>query len=430
MMILGEENLVGYPEIDRLVGDRSNLFVLWVEEDLVSDLRERQRWRTPEWTPRKRRTMGGMHMNDRTVAGGPDGRRIRPRHYPARPRVESRRVPASPQSLQRLAGMARAPGGNKPKLLDQVREAIRMRHYSIRTEEAYVGWIRRFILFHGKRHPLEMGEDEITQFLSALAVQGEVSASTQNQALCALVFLYRHVLGQNLGWLDDVVRAKRPQRLPVVLTRPEVRALLGALDGVHWIMVSLLYGSGLRLLECLRLRVKDMDFSSHQILIREGKGHKDRRTMLPAAVKEPLADHLDRVHQRHQHDFAAGFGRVYVPDALQRKYPNANREWGWQWVFPASQISLDPRSGEHRRHHLHESVLQRAVKETARTIGLTKATNCHTLRHSFATHLLEDGYDIRTIQELLGHRDVKTTMIYTHVLNRGGKGVYSPMDRL
>ena len=274
--ILDEENLEGYLEIDRLVGDRSNLFVLRVKGDLVSDLRERQLWRTPEWTPRKRRTMEGMHMNDRTVAGGPDGRRIRPRHYPARPRVESRRVPASPQSLQRLAGMARAPGGNKPKLLDQVREAIRMRHYSIRTEEAYVGWIRRFILFHAKRHPLEMGEDEITQFLSALAVQGEVSASTQNQALCALVFLYRHVLGQNLGWLDDVVRAKRPQRLPVVLTRPEVRALLGALDGVHWIMVSLLYGSGLRLLECLRLRVKDMDFSSHQILIREGKGHKDR----------------------------------------------------------------------------------------------------------------------------------------------------------
>jgi integron integrase len=322
--------------------------------------------------------------------------------------------------------MARAPGGNKPKLLDQVREAIRMRHYSIRTEEAYVGWIRRFILFHGKRHPLELGEDEITQFLSALAVQGEVSASTQNQALCALVFLYRHVLSQNLGWLDDVVRAKRPQRLPVVLTRPEVRALLGALDGVHWIMVSLLYGSGLRLLECLRLRVKDMDFSSHQILIREGKGQKDRRTMLPAAVKEPLADHLDRVHQRHQHDLAAGFGRVYVPDALQRKYPNANREWGWQWVFPASQISLDPRSGEHRRHHLHESVRQRAVKEAARTIGLTKATNCHTLRHSFATHLLEDGYDIRTIQELVGHRDVKTTLIYTHVLNHGGKGSTAP----
>ena len=219
-----------------------------------------------------------------------------------------------------------------------------MRHYSIRTEEAYVGWIKRFILFHGKRHPLEMGEAEITRFLSALAVHGQVSASTQNQALCALVFLYRHVLGQNLGWLDGVVRAKRPQRLPVVLTRPEVNALLSALDGVHWIMASLLYGAGLRLLECLRLRVKDIDFASHQILVRQGKGNKDRRTMLPAVVKEPLAA-LEHVRQRHQHDLAHGFGRVYVPDALQRKYPHANSEWGWQWVFPASQISLDPRSG-------------------------------------------------------------------------------------
>jgi integron integrase len=305
-----------------------------------------------------------------------------------------------------------------------------MRHYSIRTEEAYVSWIKRFILFHGKRHPLEMGEDEITRFLSALAVHGQVSASTQNQALCALVFLYRHVLRQNLGWLEEVVRAKRPQRLPVVLTRPEVKALLGALDGVHWIMTSLLYGAGLRLLECLRLRVKDIDFASHQILLREGKGNKDRRTILPAAVHEPLRVHLEYVRQRHQHDLAAGFGRVYVPNALQRKYPHANREWGWQWVFPASQISLDPRSGEHRRHHLHESVLQRATKEAARNIRLTKPASCHTLRHSFATHLLEDGYDIRTIQELLGHRDVKTTMIYTHVLNRGGQGVYRPMDRL
>jgi integron integrase len=275
-----------------------------------------------------------------------------------------------------------------------------------------------------------MGVDEITRFLSTLAVHGQVSASTQNQALCALVFLYRHVLGQNFGWLEDVVRAKRPQRLPVVLTRPEVRALLGALDGVHWIMASLLYGAGLRLLECLRLRVKDMDFASHQILLREGKGHKDRRTMLPAAVQAPLAAHLEHVRQRHHYDVAQGFGKVYMSDALQRKYPNACREWGWQWGFPASQISLDPRSGEHRRHHVHESVLQRAVKEATRKAGLAKAVNCHTLRHSFATHLLEDGYDIRTIQELLGHRDVKTTMIYTHVLNRGGKGVYSPMDRL
>jgi integron integrase len=316
--------------------------------------------------------------------------------------------------------------GHKPKLLDQVREAIRMRHYSVRTEEAYVSWIKRFILFHGKRHPLEMGEDEITRFLSALAVRRHVSASTQNQALCALVFLYRHVLGQHLGWLEDVVRAKRPQRLPVVLTRPEVKALLGALEGIRWIMASLLYGAGLRLLECLRLRVKDIGFSSHQILVHEGKGNKDRRTMLPAAVKEPLAAHLEHVRQLHQNDVAQGFGRVYVPDALRRKYPNANREWGWQWVFPASQISLDPRSGEQRRHHLHESVLQRAVKEASRTIRLTKAANCHTLRHSFATHLLEDGYDIRTIQELLGHRDVKTTMMYTHVLNRGREGGLQP----
>jgi integron integrase len=318
----------------------------------------------------------------------------------------------------------------KPKLLDEVREAIRTRHYSLRTEEAYVSWIKRFILFHGKRHPLEMGKDEITRFLSALAVHGQVSASTQNQALCALLFLYREVLSEDFGWLDDVVRAKRPQRLPVVLTRREVKALLGALEGVHWLMASLLYGAGLRLLECLRLRVKDVDFSSHQIIVRAGKGNKDRRTMLPAAVKEPLAAHLEHVRQQHQHDLAQGLGRVYVPDALHRKYPNANSEWGWQWVFPASQISLDPRSGEQRRHHVHESVLQRAVKAAASTTGLTRGANCHTLRHSFATHLLEDGYDIRTIQELLGHRDVKTTMIYTHVLNRGGKGVDSPMDRL
>ena len=259
-----------------------------------------------------------------------------------------------------------------------------MRHYSIRTEEAYVSWIKRFILFHGKRHPLEMGEDEITRFLSTLAVHGQVSASTQYQALCALVFLYRHVLGQNLGWLEDVVRAKRPQRLPVVLTRPELKALLGALDGAHWIMASLLYGAGLRLLECLRLRVKDIDFASHQILLREGKGNKDRRTMLPAVVQEPLAAHLEHVRQRHQQDLVHGFGRVYVPNAFQRKYPHASSEWGWPWVFPGSQISLDPRSGEHRRHHLHESVLQRTVKEAARNIGLSKQASCHTLRHSLA----------------------------------------------
>jgi site-specific recombinase XerD len=264
-----------------------------------------------------------------------------------------------------------------------------MRHDSMRTEEAYVSWIKRFIRFHGKRHPLERGEDEISRFLSALAVHDQVSASTQNQALCALLFLYRHVLDQDVRWWEDVIRAKRPQRLPVVLTRPEVNARLGALDGVHWRMASLLYGAGLRLLECLRLRVKDADFASHQILVREGKGHKGRRTMLPAAVKEPLAAHLEHLRQLHQHDLAQGFGRVYMP-----------------------------------------AVLQRAVKQAARTIRLTKTANCHPLRHSFATHPLEDGYDIRTIQALLGHRDVKTAMMYTHVLNRGGKGVYSPMDRL
>jgi len=305
-----------------------------------------------------------------------------------------------------------------------------MRHYSMRTEEAYVSWIKRFILFHGKRHPLEMGEDEITRFLSALAVHEQVSASTQNQALCALLFLYRHVLGQHLGWLDDVVRAKRPQRLPVVLTRPEVKALLGALDGAHWIMASLVYGAGLRLLACLRLRVQDMDVASHRSLVREGKGNKDRRTMLPAAVPAWLAAHLDRGRQRHQHDVAQGFGRASVPDARHRKSPHATSEWGWPWVFPASQISLDPRSGEHRRHHRHESVLQRAVKEAARTIGLTQPANCHTRRHSFATHLLADGSDSRTMQARLGHRDVKTTMMYPPVRNRGGTGVYSPMDRL
>jgi integron integrase len=275
-----------------------------------------------------------------------------------------------------------------------------------------------------------MGEKEVTQFLSALAVTDHVSASTQNQALCALLFLYREVLARDVGWLDNIVRAKRPQRLPVVLTRHEVKEWLGALEGVNWIMASLLYGAGLRLMECLRLRVKDIDFSANRLVVREGKGNKDRVTMLPAVVKGPLAEHLERVHALHQRDLERSFGKVFLPDALQRKYPNADREWGWQWVFPASQISLDPRSGEHRRHHLHESVLQRAVKEAARRLGIVKPVSCHALRHSFATHLLEDGYDICTIQELLGHRDVSTTMIYTHVLNRGGRGVSSPADRL
>jgi integrase len=266
-------------------------------------------------------------MNEGTVAGSPEGRPSGARFCPVRPRVDHRSVPASHRSLQRVVMIPRAPV-QKPKLLDQVQEAIRIRHDSVRTEEAYVNWIKRFILFHGKRHPLAMGEDERTRFLSALAVREQVSASTQNQALCALVFLYRHVLDQNLGWLQDVVRAKRPQRLPVVLTRPEVKALLGALKGVHWIMTSLLYGAGLCLLECLRLRVKDIDFASQQIVVREGKGHKDRRTVLPAAVQEPLAAHLEHVRPLHQHDLAEGFGRAYVLNARQRKYSHTNSEWG------------------------------------------------------------------------------------------------------
>jgi integron integrase len=315
-------------------------------------------------------------------------------------------------------------------LLDQVRAAIRFRHYSLRTEDTYVHWIKRFILFHEKRHPVKLGEAEISQFLSALAMEQRVSAATQNQALNALVFLYRHVLKLDVGQIENIVRAKQPHRLPVVLRKHEVKALLDALEGVHWLMGHLLYGAGLRLMECLRLRVKDIDFSANHIVVREGKGNKDRITMLPSVVKTPLAAHLVRVRELHQRDLARGFGSVYLPDALERKYPNANRQWGWQWVFPARQISVDPRSGEQRRHHLQEVVLQRAVREAAQQTGLIKPVGPHTLRHSFATHLLEDGYDIRTIQELLGHKDVSTTMIYTHVLNRGGKGVTSPSDRL
>jgi len=318
----------------------------------------------------------------------------------------------------------------KPKLLDQVRDAIRTRHYSYRTEEAYVGWIRRFILFHHKRHPAEMGKAEIEQFLTALAVKRHVAASTQNQALAALLFLYKDVLECDPGWLDDVVRAKRPHRLPTVLTQPETEALLRGLHGVSWIMAMLLYGSGLRLRECLRLRVKDVEFDRNEIVVREGKGKKDRVTMLPTAVKEPLAAHLARVRRLHERDLEAGLGRVQLPNALSRKYPNADREFGWQWVFPASRICTDPRFGAPQRYHLHTSVPQRAIHAAARRAGLTKPVGPHTMRHSFATHLLEAGYDIRTVQELLGHRDVKTTMIYTHVLNRGGHGVQSPADRL
>ena len=318
--------------------------------------------------------------------------------------------------------------GNPPRLLDQVREVIRMRHYSIRTEQAYVQWIRRFILFHRKRHPREMGAPELTAFLSSLALQHNVAASTQNQALHAILFLYRDVLKIDLPWLHEVQRAKKPQRLPVVFTREEVKALLAQLQGTTWLMAMLTYGSGLRLLECLRLRVKDVDFHYKQLMVRDAKGQKDRVTMLPNSLIDPLRTHLARVRQLHEIDLREGFGRVYLPHALAAKYPSADREWGWQYVFPASRRSIDPLSGSERRHHAPEDALQRAVKQAIRKADIVKPGSVHTLRHSFATHLLESGYDIRTVQELLGHADVKTTMIYTHVLNRGGRGVVSPVD--
>jgi integron integrase len=325
---------------------------------------------------------------------------------------------------------ASPPAPHPPRLLDRVREAIRSRHYSRRTEKAYVHWIRRFIFFHGKRHPVEMGAAEVTAFLTSLAVQDEVAASTQNQALSALLFLYREVLGVDLPWLEDVVRAKRPQYLPVVLTRDETRALLQKLNGVPRIMALLLYGAGLPLLECCRLRVKDIDFATSQIVIRDGKGRKDRVTMLPAAVRPLLVTHIDQVRAQHEADLRRGAGWVELPGALLRKYPHAGREWAWQWVFPATRFYVDRLTGQRRRHHLHESVMQRAVKDAVRAAGIPKLATCHTLRHSFATHLLEDNHDIRTVQELLGHRDVSTTMIYTHVLNLGPAGVRSPADRM
>ena len=318
----------------------------------------------------------------------------------------------------------------KPKLLDRVRHAVRARHYSRRTEKAYVHWIKRYIFFHGKRHPGEMGAVEVTAFLTALAVRDRVAASTQNQALNALLFLYREILSVELPWLDDLVRAKRPQHLPTVLTRDEVRAVLERLDCTPRLMALLLYGAGLRLLECCRLRIKDVDFATNQITIRDGKGGKDRMTMLPRTVKADLAKHIERVRALHQRDLRQGAGWVELPWALARKYPNAGREWVWQWVFPATRFYVDLATGQRRRHHLHESVVQRAVREAVLKTGFAKKATCHTFRHSFATHLLEDGHDIRTVQELLGHRDVSTTMIYTHVLNRGPAAVRSPADRM
>ena len=318
----------------------------------------------------------------------------------------------------------------KPRLLDRAREALRVRHYSRRTEEAYVAWIRRYIFFHGKRHPAELGGPDVTRFLSALAVEGHVAASTQNQALSALLFLYRDVLGVELPWLDDIVRAKRPERLPIVLSRDEVRALIHRLDGAPRLMACLLYGAGLRVMECCRLRVQDVDFGSNQIVVRGGKGDKDRTTMLPTMAKADLAGHLAAVRAQHQRDLATGAGWVELPTALARKYAHGGRQWVWQWVFPATRTYLDRETGQRRRHHLHETVLQRELKGAATGAGIAKRASPHTLRHSFATHLLEDGQDIRTVQELLGHRDVSTTMIYTHVLNRGPAGVRSPADRM
>jgi integron integrase len=317
---------------------------------------------------------------------------------------------------------------SKPKLLEQVRDAIRLKHYSIRTEQVYIDWIRRFILFHNKRHPREMAEPEVTQFLTHLAREGNVAASTQNQALSALLFLYKEVLKQEIGWLGRVERAKRPARVPIVLSASEVRQVCGHLKGVERLMASLLYGSGLRLMECVRLRIKDVDFAYAQITVRDGKGGKDRVTMLPVNLAEPLQRYLAKTKLQHDQDLADGFGCVHLPFALARKFPNAEREWAWQYVFPSSRLSVDPRTGKKQRHHISEAILQMALKKAVRASGISKPATCHTLRHSFATHLLENGYDIRTVQELLGHKDVSTTMIYTHVLNRPGIGVKSPLD--
>ncbi|MBS0195118.1 MAG: integron integrase [Proteobacteria bacterium] len=323
--------------------------------------------------------------------------------------------------------------GNKsranPTLIGEVRRRIQLKHYSIRTEATYCGWIRRFILANGKRHPREMGGAEVELFLSRLATEGNVAANTQAQALSALMFLYREVLRVDLPWMENVVRAKKPRRLPTVLSVEEVRHLLAVLDGRIWLLASLLYGTGIRLMECLRLRVKDVDFGRNEIVVRDGKGAKDRRTVLPRRLVEPLQREIERARVLHAEDLKMGAGNVFLPHALGRKYPNAGREFGWQYVFPASRRSIDPRSGALRRHHFDEAILARGLASGRLRAGIEKPLSAHTLRHSFATHLLEAGYDIRTVQELLGHKDVSTTQIYTHVLGRGGSGVLSPLDR-
>jgi integron integrase len=320
------------------------------------------------------------------------------------------------------------PPASPPKLLDRVRQHLRVRHYSIRTEQAYLDWIRRFILFHGKRHPNEMGEAEIAAFLTYMAVERHVAASTQNQAFSALLFLYQQVLERKLDFIDNIERVKRPPKIPVVFTCKEARAVLDELAGDYRLMAELLYGSGLRLMECVRLRVKDIDFGYNQMTVRDGKGLRERVTLLPQRLRRPLRLHLERVKELHRQDLARGRGRVYLPFGLRRKYPNAERAWAWQYVFPADKLSVDPRSHETRRHHICEKNLQNAVKLAIQRANIAKAASCHTFRHSFATHLLENGYDIRTVQELLGHKDVSTTMIYTHVLNKPGLGIRSPLD--
>jgi integron integrase len=314
------------------------------------------------------------------------------------------------------------------KLLDQLRDVIRLKHYSYSTEKTYVHWAYRFIVFHDKRHPKDMGAPEIEAFLTYLAVEQHVAASTQNQAFCALIFLYRYVLRQEIDFSIDAVRAKRSRYLPTVLTQDEAIAIIDELSGVYQLVIKLLYGSGLRLSEALQLRVKDLDFTQRQIIVRDGKGGNSRVTMLPNSLVDPLKAHLQTVQKMHHQDLAQGYGSVYLPYALERKYPNAERQWAWQYIFPSVRISKDPRSSIVRRHHLDESGLQKAVKQASFSAHINKRVGCHTFRHSFATHLLQDHYDIRTVQELLGHKDVKTTMIYTHVLNKGGRGVRSPLD--
>lgn len=320
-----------------------------------------------------------------------------------------------------------SPPNDGPTLIERLHAELRRRHYSPRTERAYEYWVRRYILFHRRRHPRDLGAEQLRTFLDDLAARG-ASPSTHHQALCALVFLYRAVIGTKAPWIEQLTRPRRTLSLPVVLTRDEVHSILSRMKGVPQLMATLMYGSGLRLLECAQLRIKDIDFESAQITVRRGKGRKDRRTLLPNRLRQPLEDHLRTVKVQHHADIVVGAGYVALPGALATKYPNANREWPWQWVFPATRHYRDPATGQLRRHHLHQTVVQRSFRAAVQAAGLTKPATCHTLRHSFATHLLEAGYDIRTIQELLGHADVATTMIYTHVLNRGPLGVRSPLD--